>query len=90
MARLAIRATGDRSKRETITTGNDCVYVDVIVGNKTVRHLKINEIGDVLQRSIEGGVTYWPTYTRNGYEKHNCAHNYCGDDGTCNACGERA
>ena len=69
MARLAIRATGDHSKRETITTGNECVYVDVIVGNKTVRHLKINEIGDVLQRSVYGGVVYWHTYTRNGGEK---------------------
>jgi hypothetical protein len=69
MARLAIRATGDKSQRINTTTGEDCIRIEVIVGNRVLRYLKINSIGDVLQRHMQDGVVYWHTYTRNVHEK---------------------
>jgi hypothetical protein len=37
MARLAIRATGDKSAREVVATGERMVRVEFRIGNKLVR-----------------------------------------------------
>lgn len=43
MARLAIRATGDKSKRENVTTGDTDVRIDVVSGNAHIYTIYVHE-----------------------------------------------
>ena len=52
MARLAIRATGDRSKRENTTTGDSTVLVRVFDGNMYTHTIRIATVGDSVAVSV--------------------------------------
>ena len=52
MARLAIRATGDRSKRENVTTGDSAVLVRVNNKNILTHTIRISCVGDITTVSI--------------------------------------
>lgn len=55
MARLAIRATGDRSKRESITTGDRYVRAEVHLHNRRERRDPITVGAHV----AEDGTVHW-------------------------------
>lgn len=46
MARLAIRATGDKSKRENVTTGDRVIHVHCYEGNNEVHRFSIVDQGN--------------------------------------------
>jgi hypothetical protein len=47
MARLAIRATGDKSTRESVTTGKEQLQAHVYVGNKCMGTIEIRQHSDL-------------------------------------------
>lgn len=52
MARLAIRATGDRSKRENVTTGDNVVETNVYYKNKRILFVNYNIQHDTLHINV--------------------------------------
>lgn len=101
MARLAIRATGDKSRRENVTTGEKQVCAGVHVGNKHVAHVTLweNSIGKLvvrvekLHKSVHVSVhdktseTHAHTWVRVPGESgvYTCQYN---DNGTQTGCGQ--
>ena len=43
MAKLAIRVTSDRTKREHVITGDEVISIEFLIGNKYASHVQVTD-----------------------------------------------
>jgi len=53
MARLAIRATGDKSRRDTLTVAHEYAYIKVYDGQRRVADIDVDTVGDIVRINVQ-------------------------------------
>ena len=46
MAKIALRTTSDRKKREVVTTGDTEIYTELLIGNKKLKQIHFQVYSD--------------------------------------------